>query len=173
MEQTTRQEKLELLLRSFELHFDIERNVTVPGGSFPAYAYYMLREEQFIGNRKHVINAFEQYEHAYFYTTEHLDLHTLKQQIDLSRKAGLQKIVPHKEHMRSYVTLIILADVIDADATAFLKRYKFRKSYRLSLHGWMEYHIAAMELSTTDFISNPAGKEVRKTLQSVFNPKGK
>ena len=54
-----------------------------------------------------------------------------------------------------------------------LKKTKYRKYFRLALHGWMEYHIAAVETSTTSFLSNPAGRNARKTLELNFRPKAK
>ena len=103
--------------------------------------------------------------------TEHLDAETLKNQIELSRQAGMGKIEPSGEHMFSYVTLVILADTMDPEAKKLIQKTRFRKNFRLALHGWMEYHIAAMECSTQSFFSNPAGKEARKTLERNFAPK--
>lgn len=167
------QEMLETLLKSYTRYFDIERGAAVPDGSFPASAAYHFREENYVATRAHTIYATEQHEYVYFFLTEHLDVETLKKQIDLSREAGLGKIEPSGEHMFSYVTLVILADTIDPEARRFLKRYRFRKNFRLALHGWMEYHIAAMEVSSNCFFSNPAGKEARKNLEHNFHPKAK
>ena len=106
-----------------------------------------------------------------FFLAEHLDLATLQKQIELSRQAGLARVRPHKEHMCSYVTPVILADTIDPDAAVLLRKTRLRKNYRFTLYGWMEYRIAAMECSTGRFLSNPAGREVRKTLENNFgNP---
>ena len=113
----------------------------------------------------------ENHEYVYFYLTEHLDVETLQKQIDLSREAGMSHIKPNKEHMSSFVTLVILADTIDPEAKTLIKKTRFRKNFRLALHGWMEYHIAAMECSTQSFLSNPAGKEARKTLERNFGPR--
>lgn len=173
MENTELQEKLEKLLKSYEYYFDVQRDVEVDGGSFPAAADYHFREENYIATRAHTVYATEQHEYAYFFVTEHLDLATLERQIALSREAGEKKVTPHKEHMFSYVTLVILADVIDEDAKAALARCRHRKNFRLTLQGWMEYHIAAMETSTMSFLSNPAGKEARKNLEQIFQPKAK
>ena len=96
---------------------------------------------------------------------------TLRQQIEVSRAAGMTNIKPDKEHMSSFVTLVILADTIDPEAKAIIKKTRFRKNFRLALHGWMEYHIAAMEISTNSFLSNPAGKEAKKTLEANFSSK--
>ena len=80
-------------------------------------------------------------------------------------------IKPSREHMSSFVTLVVLADVIDPEAKALIKKTRFRKNYRLALHGWMEYQIAAMEISTNSFLSNPAGRNAKKTLEQNFAPK--
>ena len=169
----TRQERLEKLLNAYSHHYDIDRDVTVAGGSYPATAFYYLRDENYLISKKHVLSAVENHEYVYFYLTEHLDVETLQKQIDLSREAGMSHIKPNKEHMSSFVTLVILADTIDPEAKALIKKTRFRKNFRLALHGWMEYHIAAMEISTNSFLSNPAGKEARKLLERNFLSKEK
>lgn len=169
----TLQERLEQLLTAYSHYFDIERDVQVSGGSFPAAAAYHFREENYIATRAHTIYATEQHEYVYFYITEHLDAETLRRQIELSKAAGLGRITPGGEHMFSYVTLVVLADTIDPEAKRLLQKTRFRKNFRLALHGWMEYHIAAMECSSHSFLSNPAGKEARKTLERNFKPKAK
>lgn len=171
MEQTPLQEELEKLLKAYEHYFDIQRDVSVSGGQFPATADYHFREENYVATRAHTIYASEQHEYVFFYVTDRLDAETLRQQIDLSREAGLAKVTPHREHMSSYVTLIILAQSIDLETKKAMKHYRFRKNFRLTLHGWMEYHIAALETSTMEFFCNPAGRETRKTLQQIFRPR--
>ena len=167
----TREERLEKLLRAYGHHYDIFRDVQVEGGSFPAEAVYYLRDENYVLNRKHVLSVVENHEYVYFYLTERLDAAQLQKQIDLSREAGMRSIVPSRIHMSSMVTLVILADEIDPEAKVLLKKMRFRKNFRLALHGWMEYHIAAMEIATHSFLSNPAGKEAKKTLEANFSSK--
>ena len=168
----TKQERLERLLNAYSHHYDIEREVVIDGVSFPAMAIYYLRDENYLITKKHVLNAVENHEYVYFYLTDHLDAETLKNKIDFTRNDGLGRIKPHKEHMSSMVTMVILADTIDPEAKALLKKTRFRKNYRLALHGWMEYQIAAMEISTNSFLSNPAGKNAKKTLELNFPSKG-
>ena len=140
----TLQERLEKLLNAYSYYFDIERDVPVEGGQFPATAFYHFREENYIATKAHVVYATEQHEYVYFYLTERLTAVDLQKQIDLSMRAGMSNIKPSKEHMSSFVTLVILADVIDPEAKKLLKKTRFHKNFRLALHGWMEYHIAAM-----------------------------
>lgn len=162
---------LEKLLNAYAHNYDVTRDVQVEGGSFPALAHFFLRDEHYLVRRDKQFYATEQHDYTYFYSTAHLDAATAKAQLDLALKAGLAEIKPHKEHMSSYVTLVILADTIDPEAKKLLKRTRFHKNFRLALHGWMEYHIAAMECSTVSFLSNPAGRGARKTLEANFASK--
>ena len=91
----------------------------------------------------------------------------------MALKAGMSRVKPHKEHKSSYVTLVILANTIDPDAKKLIRKTRFTKNFRLALHGWMEFHIAAMEISTNSFLSNPAGKGAKKTLEQNFGSRGK
>lgn len=167
----TLRERLEKLLNAYSHHYDIARDVSVEGGSFPAAAFYFLRDEHYLVRRDKKFYAIEQYDYTYFYLTENLDAGTLEAQIELSRRAGLGQIKPHKEHMCSYVTLVILADAIAPEAVKRIKRTRFRKNFLFSFHGWMEYRIAAMDCSAARFYSNGDGREVRKTLEQNFKAK--
>ena len=165
------QDKLNRLLDVYSHLYDIERDVEIAGSHYPAAATYFLRDENYLITRRHVLNAVENYDYTYFYLADTLDEESLQKQIDLSMQAGMSRIKPHKEHMSSFVTLVILADTITPEAKKLLQKTRFRKNFRLALHGWMEYHIAAMEISTHSFLSNPAGKEAKKTLEANFASK--
>ena len=173
MENTAMQERLNKLLNAFSHRYDIERDVMVDGGSFPATATFFLRDENYLISKKHVLSAVENHEYMYFYVTDHLDAATLRRQIDLTLKVGTARVKPHKDHMSSFVTLVILADTIDSEAKQLIQKTRFHKNFRLALHGWMEYHIAAMECSTNSFLSNPAGKGARKILEQNLGSSGK
>ena len=173
MENTTKQEKLEKLLKAYSHHYDIERDVTVEGGWFPATATFFLRDENYLISKKHVLSAVENFEYMYFYVTDHLDAETLRQQIELTKTVGMARIKPNKDHMSSFVTLVVLADTIDPEAKKLIQKTRFQKNYRLALHGWMEYHIAAMECSTNSFLANPAGKGAKKTMEQNLGSMGK
>ena len=165
MDHTLMQERLNKLLNAYSHKYDIDREVTVDGAYFPATATFFLRDENYLISKKHVLSAVENYDYTYFYITEHLDAETLRQQIELTKRLGMARVKPHREHMSSFISLVILADTIDEEAKKLIKKTRFQKYFRLALHGWMEYHIAAMESSTNNFLSNPAGKGVKKILE--------
>ena len=165
------QPALDKLLNVYSHTCDIYRDVEVEGGSFPAAAFYYLRDENYLLSKQHVLSAVEQHEYLYFFLTDYLDADTLQTQIELSKKAGLSHVKPHKDHMFSNVGLVVLANTISPEAQKLIRQTRFRKNYKLSFHGWTEYQLAAFEASTNSFFSNPAGKEARKNLERNFPPK--
>lgn len=165
----TPQACFEKLLNAYSHNYDVTREV--PDGAYPATAHYFLRDEHYLVRRDKQFYATEQHDYTYFYVAGHLDAAEAKDLAERTLKTGLAAVKPHKEHMSSFVTLVILADTIDPEAKKILKKTRFHKNFRLALHGWMEYHIAAMECSTGDFLSNPAGRGARKTLEANFASK--
>ena len=77
----TQQERLEKLLNAYSHHYDIARDVTVEGGTFPATAFFFLRDENYLISKKHVLSAVENHEYVYFYLTENLTAEELQKQI--------------------------------------------------------------------------------------------
>ena len=164
----TLQQRLDKLLDAYSHQYDIERNVEAEGFCYPATATYYLRDENYLISKQHVLSAVEQHEYLYFYLTDHLTWKDLLSQIELTKKAGLSRVRPHKEHMFSNVGLVVLANTIDPEALKLIRRTRFRKNYKLTFHGWTEYQLAAMEVSTDRFFSNPAGKGAKRILERNF-----
>ena len=169
--ETALQERLNKLLDAYSHSYDIDREVEEEGRLWPAIATYYLRDENYLISRQHVLSAVEQHEYLYFHLTDHLTAEELQSQIDLSKRAGLRKVKPHKDHMFSNVGLIVLANTISPEAQKLIKKTRFRKNYKLSFHGWTEFQLAAMEVSANCFYANPAGAGARKILEQNFAPK--
>lgn len=169
--ETALQERLNKLLDAYSHSYDIDRDVEEEGRLWPATATYYLRDENYLISKQHVLSAVEQHEYLYFHLTDHLTAEDLQSQIELSKQAGLRKVKPHKDHMFSNVGLVVLANTISPEAQQIIKKTRFRKNYRLSLWGWTEYQLAAMESSTNCFYANPAGAGARKIMEQNFAPK--
>ena len=167
----TKQERLEKLLNAYSHHYDIERDVTLGDTCYPAKAVFFLRDENYLISKKHVLSAVENHEDVYFLIRDNLTAEELKKHIELTRDVVLAAVKPHQEHMSTFATLVVLADTIEPEAKKLIKKTRFSKYFRLALHGWMEYHIAAMEISTNSFLSNPTGRGARKILEGNFAPK--
>ena len=167
------QERLDKLLNAYSHHYDIERDVMLEGTYYPAKATFFLRDENYLISKKHVLSAVENHEYVFFHLCENLTAEELKKHIELTRSNVLSQVRPHKEHMSTFATLVVLADTIEPEAKKLIKKTRFSKYFRLALHGWMEYHIAAMEISTNSFLSNPTGRGARKILEGNFAPRKK
>lgn len=165
------QEQLERLLNAYSRHYDIARDVQTEGGFFPAAAVFYLRDEHYLVRRDKRLYAVEQHDYTYFHLAQTLDAEALQTQIDRSLQAGQAEVKPHREHLCSYVTLVVLAETMTPEARKLLKRTRFRKNFRFAFHGFMEYRAAVVELSTGRIDSSPAGREVRKSLARIFSPK--
>lgn len=165
------QERLDKLLYAYSHQYDIARDVEEEGHLWPATATYFLRDENYLLTKQHVLSAVEQHEYLYLHVADHLTADDLQSLMDLSKRAGLRKVKPHKDHMFSNVGLVILANTIDPEAQKLIKKTRFRKNYRLTFYGWTEYQLAAMECSTNRFFSNPAGEGARKLMEQNFAPK--
>lgn len=169
----TKHDYLETLCSVYSHQYDIDREGVLGGGVFPVTATYYLRDENYLISKKHVLSAVENYDYLYFCLADHLDAPTLQKYIDCSMELGKARVHPHKEHMSSFITLVILADTMDDEAKRLLKKTRMRKYFHFAFHGWMEYRIAAMEVSTHQVFSNPAARDTRKLLEQNFNPQKK
>ena len=88
----TKQERLEKLLNAYSHHYNIFHDIAVEGGSFPAAAFFFLRDENYLLSRRHVLSAVENYEYVYFYITDNLTASEIQGQIDLSLNACMSNI---------------------------------------------------------------------------------
>ena len=71
-------------------------------------------------------------------------------------------------HMYTYITPIFVCDTCDVDAKKALQKCRIYKSFRFSLHGWMDFHAAVFEVNTNKIFTNRSGKCVEKILKNVL-----
>ena len=84
---------------------------------------------------------------------------------------GLAHIGPG--HMYTFISPIFICDTCDEDARRALKKCRIYKSFHFSLHGWMDYRTAVVELGRSRIDANQSGRSVAKILKKVLYPKGK
>ena len=82
---------------------------------------------------------------------------------------GTPLVKPHAQHMYTYLTALVLCDEADEQALRALTKKRHRREFKLSLHGWMEFRIAAVDLSTGEITTNRAGKPFGKDLKRWWN----
>ena len=87
---------------------------------------------------------------------------------------GMKRIHVGPGHMASYITAVFICDTCDEDARKSLKKCRIYKSFHFSLHGWMNFHAALVEVADGKVTSNASGHHVAKILKKVlYDTRGK
>ncbi len=167
----SKEQQFEKLLTAYSCYYDISRDLAVGDLVFPALAQFHSRSERYVLVKAAKLWAMEQNEYVYVLLADTLEADALSHAIDLAREDGLGRVHPHSEHMYSHVSMAVIADRVTPDAERLIRRFRFGKSFRLALHGWMEFRIAVLDRSSGKVLSNPAGKDVRETLERNLTQK--
>ncbi|MBR7056015.1 MAG: hypothetical protein IKI17_02885 [Oscillospiraceae bacterium] len=158
-------EALEKLLRSYEQYYDIRRaGVTEP---FAAECAFHSHQQQYFLTRRATISEAESHEYVFFAAEERLTLPMARRMDFTAWETGAARVDAHPNHRNTDVTLVVLAQRIDPDAAAFLKKLRRYKSYGHMLRGWSSYRVIALELSTGTLTSNRLGRDLRKLLRNI------
>ncbi len=160
---------LDNLLLQYEGYFDIEKPHTYGNRVILAYAHFVQRMEKYVLVHKAKLYATEAYEHVFFVHAPHLSLSTWESEKTFITQAEKDYVVPHSEHMYSYMTLVLLCDKIDEEVKRKLRSFHYTKNYKFSLHGYSAVRVAAMDLSSGQIFTNRPGKEIKKVLENALH----
>lgn len=133
----------------------------------------VCRLDLHVSNRKYflfkenVIWEANCHEYLYLFDIEHLTMDAYKKIEKYVVEEGMKLINPQKDHMYSYLSMMIICDKSDKDAIKMLKSCKIRKDFKFTLHGWMEVHNALYSCSDGIVSTNSGGREFAKLLKSI------
>ena len=161
----TRQALVEHLKRVYSAYYDIQ--AVEDGTGLKALCAYHLRDSQYVLVKRAELWAAETHEYLYLYSLPRLDFTSLVELQARTLEDGMPRIRPHSQHMCTYLSAVVLCDQADPDALAQLQKLKKHRDFKLSLHGWMEFRIAAVDLSTGDIATNRSGKDLGKSLSGL------
>ena len=161
----TAREALPALLKSFIRYYDIKEEGVQP--PFAAEAEFHSHEEQFFLVKQAKLSEAESKEFVFFAVSEHLTADELKKFDEAAWQTGMSRVFPHDGHRSSDVVLIILADKVDADAAAKLKKLKRYESYKHTLHGWSHYRVIVRDMSTGKVTFNRMGRNLKNVLSKI------
>ncbi|MCD7860815.1 MAG: hypothetical protein LUG25_02765 [Oscillospiraceae bacterium] len=167
-----RAQMLERLLTSYATWYDVSR-CSASDAPLAATAEYHEVGTAYVLSRKAEMWSAARNEYVYFFSVPELTEALFRQLVEQAGALGEPRIVPHKEHMYSYIVAVILCESVEEGALRALKRYRRRKDFQFSLHGWMEIHATVIELGRGAILSNPDGRRTAKSLKNVLDPKPK
>ena len=165
----TKEALLENLVNAYTAYFDIRRDVELEGLPVAMDAEYHAHDERYVLTREAKLWEAESNEYAFVVFLEELTTDNLKRYYDAVLKEGMSRVTPGENHMRSDITLLVLADRVQPEAAEALKKLKYSKSFLFSLRGWAQFRAAAVELSTGSQISNGLGRDVLKSLKKLLS----
>ena len=156
---------IEGLIKACAAYYDIEE--IHDGTPLKALCAYHMRDSQYVLVKKAELWAAENHEYLYLWDAEQLDTALVEEMFRRTLADGEPRVRPHSQHMYTYLTAVALYDSAQPDALERLKKLKKRREFKLSLHGWMEFRIAAVDLSTGEITVNRAGKALAKDLKRL------
>lgn len=155
------------MLDSYQAYFDVEP--VDDGSSLKALCAYHSRQSQYVLVKKAELWAAESHEYVYLHSLSQLTAGDVERIAGQVLEDGMPRIRPHAQHMYTYLTAVILCDQAEPDALTRLEKVKKRREFKLSLHGWMELRIAAVECSTGEISTNRCARDLRKGLRPIVD----
>lgn len=163
---------LERLLAAHAAWFDVSRDHSFAGRTFPGYAEFHSSAEKYVLTKRAKLWGASAHEYLFFTMTSSLSKAALDDLVAFMTTAALDKVKPDPEHMTSYLSLVIIADDADEDALRAARKAKFRKNFKLGLEGWADLRVAVVDVHNANVVTNAMGKELRATLEANAFPEG-
>ena len=153
------------LKRAYTAYYDIEE--IDDGTALKVLCAYHNRNSKYVLVKKAELWAAENHEYLYLWDAGQLDAAAVEEIFRRTIADGEPRVKPHSQHMYTYLTAVVLYESARPDALKQLQKLKKRREFKLSLHGWMEFRIAAVDLSTGEITVNRAGKSLKKDLKRL------
>lgn len=165
----TRQGALERLLDSYEAYYNItglpQQDENLP---LVAFCEFYEHSQKYVMSRKAELWAADCEEFIYLFETERLTLDMYERCRDYAREDGMRHAHVGPNHMYTYITPIFICDACDEDARKALKKCHIYQSFHFSFHGWMDFHVAVLEVHDDRISTNRSGRCVGKIMKKVL-----
>ncbi len=169
----SRNEILDILLKSYVAYYDITDYGT-KREPLRALCEYYEHAEKYMVSKKVSLWSADSEEFIYLFSLPRLTTEAFAHCKEIAYRDGMERLHIGPGHMYSYITPIIVCDTCDEEAVKALKKCRIYKSFHFSLHGWMDFHAAAVIGDSDRIESNRAGRTTAKILKKVlFSKKSK
>lgn len=155
--------RADLLLDRYSAYYDVAR---CDEGDLFARAEFHSRGEKYFLVRNVNLWSVEDHEYVFFFAGERLTPQILERDRQMSIDEGMSRIRPGSNHRSSCITTVLLYDLIDDECFEAIKKIKLHRDFGFMLKGWMDYRIAAVDVSGTTCY-NRAGRDVIRNLTSL------
>ena len=165
--QYTREAAKAPLLKTFETYNNIHRfgHEQVP---IVARCDFFEHSQKYVISKKAELWSADCEEFLYLLDIPHLTLPLYEQWRDRIYKDGMELLHIGPGHMYSFITPVFICDTCEEAARKALKKCRIYKSFHFSLHGWMDYHTAVVDLGKSRVDANRSGHHTAKILKKVL-----
>ena len=160
-----RQEIFDKLLQSYQIYYNVKAKDVPP--PFAAEAEFHSHDERFFLIRRAIIDEVENNEFVYFASCEELTPDLFRELDESAWSRGIGKAKPSGHHQSTDVSLIVLTDTIMPEVEKAIRKSRHTVSYRHGLHGYSNYHLIVLEVTTGRIIHNRLGYTLKRVLKSV------
>ncbi len=127
------------------------------------YAFHSA-DECFVLSRKVRLWRTEINEFVYVFSVPELTAEIYDACRGKALELGMKKIRPHIEHKSSFITALFICDLVSEEAAKAVRKTRHHKDFLFSLHGWMDFRAAALDLSSGAVAVNRAGRDLAQFL---------
>lgn len=170
--QYTRKQAIDRLLESYRTCFNITM-FEEEQKPLTALCEFFERSGQYVLTRKANLWSAYREEFVYVFDIEHLTRAAFEQCRDFAYEDGMKRAHIGPEHMYTYITPVFICDTCEEEARRTLKKCRIFKSFHFSLHGWIDFHTAVLEVSSHQISTNKSGKCVEKIMKNILFQKKK
>ncbi len=154
---------------SYSAYYTIRRDEDLTELPLAFRADYYSRDERFWLTKSVKIWGNETNELCYVFSAPRFDRDTVERCLDFVIEDAQPRVKPHKEHQYTNFKAVFIADSYDEDAKTAVKKRRFTKNYKYSLHGYSVLLTAAVDLSDCSTVTNKAGYPLVKYFRKLFD----
>ncbi|MDO4182074.1 MAG: hypothetical protein Q4E12_00470 [Coriobacteriia bacterium] len=159
---------LKKLLVAHETWFDVSRDYSFGGHLFPGYAEFHSHGEKYVLVKSAKLWEVDAHEYLFFEVARTLSADEVRTWIAFMTEEALKKVHPEPNHMTSYISLVLVAESVDAQAVKLIRKTRFHKEFKLGVEGWADLRLAAVSVSTKQVFTNNMGKDLVPQLESAL-----
>lgn len=167
---------LDHILAKYAAYFDITKEFTGAGFTFPAYGFFAEQDEKYVLSRKANLWTAKRTEHIVFMIEDRCTPATVEKARSVIEDFMEPELVrhgekyPEKDHMSSLLNVAVLAEHgVAPDAMKAIKSFSFDRSYLFSFRGFSRGRLIVVDLEGMKVYTNKAASDVRKSFEKTFD----
>lgn len=151
---------VELLVQRMEKYFDIEKNSVFFDRKYEIKAEFLKRETQTFIFKNNVMDFTESREICLVRTVQ--DINDIKCELEQVEHILKETVNPSRHHQSTIVTLVLVHNSVSKEMASLVKKFRFRKLYKMGFWGWSEGCAVLVDLNAGKVHSSVYAREKRK-----------